>query len=150
MATKNQRERYTWLVFLIGGILLWKVIIPTQIQTSQNSTNFGPELFPNMLAIVIILVSGLSFIGTFIKKDAEVTKTTGEPGKILASILVFAITIVYAYIIDIIHFIPASIICMFLIMWILSVRKWYLYLVMLGLIFLVKFIFEDIMYINLP
>src|SRR5690625_238933 len=128
MLTGNQKERYTWLVFLIGGILLWKVIIPTQVHTNQNSSSFGPDLFPNILAIIIIIISGISFIATFIKKGKryENEGRSKKNGKASAGIIVFAIMVGYTYVVEIIHFIPASIVSMFLIMWLLSVRKWYL------------------------
>ncbi|WP_042143564.1 tripartite tricarboxylate transporter TctB family protein [Paucisalibacillus sp. EB02] len=153
MITKQKRERYIWLFFLVGSILLWKVLIPAQIQTNANSnSSFGPDFFPSILAILILIISGISFISTFFIKE---TKTEGETnseegGKPVAGIIVFLITVFYSFIIDYFHFIIASIICMFVIMWVLSVRKWYLYVIMVAFIFLVNFIFEDIMYINLP
>lgn len=156
MITNIQRERYIWLIFLIGSILLWKVVIPAQIHTNQNNSSFGPDLIPNILTIGIMIISGLSFIGTFIYKgkekgkEKEANEALEDKGNIVIGMIVFVITIGYTYIIDYVHFISASIICMFLIMWVLSVRKWYMYLIMLALIFLIKFIFEDIMYINLP
>lgn len=156
MVTKKQKERYVWLVFLIGSILLWKVIIPSQVQTNQNTSSAGPEFLPTILAIIILIISGLSFIATFInigggqETREEESETPDNKGKPLAGIIVFAITLGYTFMMEYIHFTFASIICMFLIMWVLSVRKWYLYLIMAALIFLLKFIFEDIMYINLP
>ncbi|WP_040978396.1 tripartite tricarboxylate transporter TctB family protein [Oceanobacillus jeddahense] len=155
MVTKKQRERYIWLVFLIGSILLWKVIIPGQIQTDPNAGVAGPVFLPTILAVTILIISGLSFISTFInigggQADKEESKNPDDKGKPLVGIIVFAITLGYTFLMEYIHFTFASIICMFLIMWVLSVRKWYLYLVMVALIFLLKFIFEDIMYINLP
>lgn len=151
---KIQKERYIWLVTLIFGIVIWKVLIPTQIHTSQNQSDYGPQFFPNLLAIVVILISLLSFILTFFNKDKttdqnEESKPAND-GKMLNGFIVFGITVAYVLLVDIIHFVPASIISMLVIMWVLSVRKWYFYLIMVAIIFLINYVFENIMYIQLP
>lgn len=151
---KIQKERYIWLVTLILGIVIWQVLIPTQIQTSQNQSDYGPKFFPNLLAIVVILISLLSFIFTFFNKDKTSDQNEeskpANGGKVLNGFIVFGITVAYVFLVDIIQFVPASIISMLLIMLVLSVRKWYFYLIMVTMIFLINYVFENIMYIQLP
>lgn len=148
------RERYIWLFFLIAGVLAWKVVIPTQVETSQNYPNYGPEFFPNLLVITIIIISAISFIGTFIKKMNQPEKNnveeSEEKGNVWIGLAVFLITVIYVFMMDYIAFIPSSIVCMVLIMWLLSVRKWYLYLIMIAIILILNYLFENIMYIQLP
>ncbi|SFM12092.1 tripartite tricarboxylate transporter TctB family protein [Salibacterium qingdaonense] len=147
------KERYIWLFLFMIGVLTWKVLIPTQVQVNQNSSTYGPAFFPNVLAVAVIIISALSFIGTFTKKSEhreEIKEKDEEKGSKWIGIIVFIIMAAYVYIIETIHYIPATIISMLLIMWVLSVRKWYLYVLMVGIIFLVQYIFEKLLYIQLP
>ncbi len=64
------KERYLWLFFLIGSVVFWQLIIPNQIQMEKDHP-FGPEFFPNLLALIVMIISGLSFLGTFIKKRVK-------------------------------------------------------------------------------
>lgn len=144
------KERYIWLFFLVGSLLVWQVLIPWQVQINQNSSTYGPAFFPNLLAIAVLLISAFSFIGTFFNKDKKQKENAEDEGDIWKGVIVFAITTVYVFTVEIIHFIPASIIAMTLIMWVLSVRKWYYYLLLVILIFLISYIFQNVMYIQLP
>ncbi|WP_373893813.1 tripartite tricarboxylate transporter TctB family protein [Virgibacillus sp. CBA3643] len=150
-----QRERYVWLFILIFGVVIWRVIIPAQIQTNENYSNYGPEFFPNLLAITIITISFISLLLTFFNKTkgskaSEEQQKQSDQGKLSNGIIVFGITVAYVFLVDIIHFVPASIISMLLIMWVLSVKRWYFYLIMISIIFIINYVFENIMYIQLP
>ncbi|MGY4688191.1 tripartite tricarboxylate transporter TctB family protein [Salibacterium sp. K-3] len=147
------KERYIWLFLFMIGVLTWKVLIPTQVQVNQNSSTYGPAFFPNVLAVAVIIISALSFIGTFTRKPEhgeETKEKDEEKGSKWIGVIVFIIMVIYVYIIEIIHYLPATIISMLLIMWVLSVRKWSLYILMIGIIFLVQYIFENLLYIQLP
>ncbi|MFZ4454002.1 tripartite tricarboxylate transporter TctB family protein [Salibacterium aidingense] len=146
-------ERYIWLFLFIVGVVTWKILIPTQVQINQNSSTYGPDFFPNVLAIAVIIISALSFAWTFVKTpDQKQKETSGkdEEGNKWVGFIVFLIMVFYVYIIDIIHYLPATIISMLLIMWVLSVRKWYLYILMIGIILFIQYVFENLLYIQLP
>lgn len=148
-----RKERNIWLFFLIGGLLVWQIIIPSQVQVSQNSSNYGPDFFPTLLAIIVVIISGASFLGTFIKKpesDSDEATKSQDSGNVWIGIVVFLITVGYVFIAELIGFIPASLISMLLIMLLLSVKKWYFYLIMIVFIIAVHYIFENILYIRLP
>ncbi|SFP90803.1 tripartite tricarboxylate transporter TctB family protein [Salibacterium halotolerans] len=147
------KERYVWLFLFMSGIIIWKVLIPTQVQVNQNSSTYGPEFFPNVLAIALIVISAFSLLSTFFirsSQEHEEKKEKDKEGSKWVGFIVFIIMGVYVFTIEFLHYIPATIIFMLLIMWVLSVRKWYLYIVMFGIIFFVQYVFQNLLYIQLP
>lgn len=137
-----------WAVFLLFGLILLKIIIPNQIQVTDNNINHGPDLIPKILAYLIIIISLFSVIYSFIRDVKHDEETKKEP--ILKSVILFGIVIGYTYLIEFVSFITASIISMFIIMWFLRVREWYKYLIIIFVIIILKVIFENLLYINLP
>lgn len=156
-----RREIYTGLALLIFGAALY-LFIPNLIQGSKGLGEVGPDFFPRILAILIIVLSLTQIVKSFLSKlldnDGEEEKvelgyTESEDVKrsLGASVFVFIIMLLYVYVlVEFLSFIFSTIIAMSIIMWALSVRKWYFYLILMTFVFIIDFIFRNLLYVQLP
>lgn len=156
--TNQLKDRISGIALLISGIALYFFLIPKSIQVESSLSQVGPDFFPKLVALLLILSSLFLLYSGFKKKAADVDNT-GEVedeetdiqvSKPWIAAGVFILMVIYVYIAEPIGFLASTILIMFAIMAVLKVRKWYLYLVMLAVIFILKLIFENLMYIQLP
>lgn len=156
VSSKRREQLISFLVILMGvGLYLF---ISYQIEVEERITGLGPAFFPKFVSISLMVLGGFLLLRTFMSNlpDGEVSESptdedpssTGE--RIWAGALVFIVTVAYIYAIEPLGYVLASIISMTAIMWILSVRKWYFYLILVAYVFVTQYFFETVMYIQLP
>ncbi|GGJ98382.1 hypothetical protein GCM10007063_20880 [Lentibacillus kapialis] len=156
-----KRERYTALSLLIFGTTLY-LSIPYVIQGSEGLGEVGPDFFPRILAILIIVLSAIQFVKSFFPKifnieeieaddEFEYVENDSKKGRFLASAFVFLMMLLYIFVlVEFLSFILSTIITMSVIMWVLSVRKWYFYLILISFVIIVDYIFRNLLYVQLP
>ncbi|WP_026702084.1 tripartite tricarboxylate transporter TctB family protein [Salibacterium aidingense] len=148
------KDRYVGVTLFFSGLLSWFIIIPYGIESNGGLTTVGPDFFPRFITVSIVFLSMLLVMKSFSKdsnqKEEDLEENQEPKGKPWVGLLVFVIMLGYIYLADFIGYLYSTIISMSLIMWILSVRKWYLYGVLIIVIFLIQYVFENIMYIRLP
>lgn len=115
----------------------------------------GPAFFPKFLSICLALLAGGLIVKSFLGPDHEAGGTEPDgvaagSGRPWAGVLVFGIAAAYTFLVGLVGFIPATIVCMAAIMWILSVRRWYLFAGMVAFVVAIQYVFETLIYVQLP
>lgn len=144
------RDRLSGIFFIALGIFLWYAI-PIYVPQIDELTKMGPRFFPKIISVMLIILSIMLIVGTFNKKNQndnqKVEFIWSEEVKV---ILLLAITIFYVIILEPIGYKIATPLVSVAIMTVFKVRKWYNYLIIFSFIGLVYFIFQKLMYVQLP
>ncbi|RSL33606.1 hypothetical protein D7Z54_09855 [Salibacterium salarium] len=155
--TDKLKDRYASLTLLSLCIISWFFLIPYGIEGAVGMREIGPDFFPRFITLAVFILSIFLLIKSILqiedKQDDEKEKkkeTTESNSKPWAGLSVFLIMFGYIYLADMIGYLYSSIISMAMIMWVLSVRKWYLYIVIIAIIFLIQYVFQNVLYIRLP
>lgn len=160
MQARN-KESLIGVTLLLFGLGVW-FYASYGISAGSAGTTLGPAFFPKFLSVSLMTLSALLIVRAHIgSKDLPETQdsnTTSEPsnnasledGKIVNSALIFSIMFFYVFVVESLGYVITTLVSMTAMMWILSVRKWYLYLMLIGFVFLTQYIFETVMYIRLP
>lgn len=152
-------NRLVGIFFLILGLFVF-LAIPYQI--AEGNTQYGPRLFPKFVSLLMIVCSlGLlyqEFKGYRAKKittkKPEQTKTAGvslfQPGEFLKAVIMFAIMTAYIFIIDMIGFLPSSLLFGTTALIFYRIKKWYYYIIVLGLTVVIYLLFSFLLMVQLP
>lgn len=158
MVSSKRREQLIGLVVILLGSSLY-VYGSYQIEVQNRITGLGPAFFPKFVAVSLVVLGGLLLLRTFVGElsggGVDESPSEGDDAsqvgqRAWAGVLVFVITVAYIYAIGPLGYVLASIISMAAIMWILSVRKWYFYLILVVYVLVTQYFFESLMYIQLP
>lgn len=146
-----------------GGILLALgaaifVLIPGQIKNVKGSA-VGPRAFPYFLAVLLMLCSAVLIIqglGRQRKSRADgvsgaKTDETRESWKSVGFALgIFALLVLYAFVMRIIGYVPASLVFLMGMLYLLEVRKKRLYVLMIPIVLIVYAVFRMFLHVQLP
>lgn len=151
-----------WYQDLVLGLILFlfslSIFFALPLFVADTSQSLGADFFPRFLLILLMVLSLFLIVNPMLLKKTK-EKTSGEKedetedeGKrrVIVGWAVFGILIVYTFVVENLGFVATSIIFMSLIMYILSARKWYYYLILICMIFLINYVFKDLMKIMLP
>lgn len=161
--SKLMIERYSAIVLMIISIIIY-FTFPISIPGSKGLTQVGPDFFPRLIILFISVLSLTLFIKTFYQKSEEdqenkLSDINEESEEIvvdgksnyLNSVYVFLILIIYVFVLlNFLNFALATIISMFVVMWILSVKKWYYYAGFIAFVFLIDYVFRNLLNVQLP
>lgn len=144
-------------IFMFVLALVLYIYIPYEVPR-QTVGVLGPDVFPRTVAIMMMLGSAWLFYSSFRKDDYytdDHATTTPEEKKAyqigeLRVILAIVLLVSYAFLIDIIGFIGASLVSGTGVFLLLKNKKWWMYLIFVGFILLVYYIFKHLLYIQLP
>lgn len=154
-----KKDILMWSIFLVLGILMIVVIIPTQIPISAMLTkeHITPRTFPTAICVVLIVLSAIGLIKSLLKysklektEEAKVRKTKDEVYDSVFPLLIFALALVYAFVFKYFGFICATVIIPPIILYLLNCRKWYMYLALYAFAALVYIIFTVVLHVPLP
>lgn len=152
MMNTNSKNRISGFFFLFLGIFLW-IAIPYQIK-SDGMTTMGPEFFPKFLSVGLIILSILLIIQTFVKEKQGRGQNSKNFDINLKSelrvLLIFFIITIYAVMIPYLGFVISTILFMGIALFLLNVRKWYFYGALIAFSFVVYYVFEKLLYVQLP
>lgn len=157
MNKKSHKDLYMGIFLFVFGLVYYFFLIPNSITAKDGLTTLGPEFFPQLTAILLMVLSVFLMIKSLIQlkegsddlDDSDQDEDTGK-GRPWAGAGVFLLMVLYVFIVEYLGFMITTVIVMLAVMAILTVRKWYSYVVMILVIFGIKFVFEDLMYIILP
>lgn len=136
--------------------------IPINVKGSEGLTEIGPDFFPTLIILSIGILSLVLFIRSFYQnknddvEEDEVNEETNDPlakgnKGVLNSVYVFLILVLYVFILlRFLNFTISTVISMFIVMWILSVRKWYYYAGFLAFVLMVDYVFRNLLNVQLP
>jgi putative tricarboxylic transport membrane protein len=159
MNKKTHKDLYMGIFLFVFGLVYYFFLIPNSITSKDSLTTLGPGFFPKLTAILLIVLSVFLIIKSLIQlkkgsddlDDSDQEEDTGKgQSRPWAGAGVFLLMVLYVFIVEYLGFMVTTVIVMLAIMAVLSVRKWYSYVVMILVIFGIKFVFEDLMYIILP
>lgn len=148
-----------WSIFLVFGLLMVFVIIPSQIPVSAMLTKeyITPRTFPTAICIVLVVLSVIGLINSFLKyskvektDEEKVRKTKEEIYNSVFPFLIFALALVYALMFKYLGFIWASVIIPPIILYLLNCRKWYMYLALYVFAAVVYIVFTVVLHVPLP
>jgi len=148
-------NRIFGIFFFVLGIFIW-FAIPYQIK-EPGITTIGPRFFPRTISIMLMIASIALVLETFLKskKNIDNNKIKEEKFELnlkeeVRVILLFFSMIAYAFLLPILGFILSSIFIMGVDLFLLKVRKWYFYLILIVLVLLIYYIFKNLLYVQLP
>lgn len=166
----NQAKEIISGVFVLCfGILLW-FVVPIFVSSTGSETDLGPTFFPRFVAVGLTLCGILLLVkelGIWIssrspvgedgasseepiygaEEDTEEEETESKP---LVAMSVFIIMAIYTFVVPFAGFLLSTIVSMSIIMWILDVRKWYLYILLILFILGVQYVFQNLLFVFLP
>ncbi len=146
------KERYSALFLFLFGLALW-FYLPYDITVEDRLSTLGPAFFPKFIAVTVMVLSAGIILKTFVKKKEAQTseEQKGTEGqRIWAAVAVFILMFLYVFVIEWLGYLISTIIIMSLILWVLSSRKWYHYAILIAFVVLIQYVFENIMYVQLP
>lgn len=152
------KDRYAGFVLFFLSVFSWFVIIPYGIESDMGLTKYGPDLFPKFITISVMILSAFIVFRTFLKENENDSKEGEEgaeedpesPGRPWVGMAVFVVMIGYVFLAEWLGFLYSTIISMSLIMWLLAVRKWYFYVILVAIIVLLEYVFTSVFHIRLP
>lgn len=154
MKLKYNNEILSGAIFSVVGILLW-LLLPGQIQTLEK-TAVTAQTFPKIAIGGLILFSlGLLVVGLFFrpKKEVHLTKAcfqTESFRKELRSLLFAFFLIAYCLLIPHLGYVMTTLLLVLAVMLFYRARKWYAYVIPLGMVGVVYFVFKLLLKISLP
>jgi hypothetical protein len=119
------------IIFTILGLF---IMISALNMNTYGSWALAPGLFPLIISILLLLLS-LSLFLQGVKKNKKETEGTGEKKKEkteedkinwIGVLFVFGFSLLYCFTLPIIHFIPASLIYLAVMMFFLKEKRWWL------------------------
>ncbi|WHH61018.1 tripartite tricarboxylate transporter TctB family protein [Petroclostridium sp. X23] len=148
-----KRDTVLSIFFLLIGFFIW-FAIPYQIEDT-GITVMGPRFFPKVLSIMLVVVSGLFLVQNILagKKQGKEKEDKGEIKDIkseLNVLILFALMIAYVYLMPIWGFIISTIVVIGAVVYFLGTRKWYMYLIFIAIVLLVYYVFQELLYVQLP
>lgn len=157
MFSRISSDQIIGAILLLGSTLVY-FFLPKFIKVSNVSATpvYGPDYFPKVLLIVLFLLSLILIVKPFFAgkdeqdNNQENTEEDHVNNRAWVGWSVFGILIVYTFVVETFGFILTSIVLMSIILFLLSARKWYYYLILIGAIFLIHYVFVDLMRIMLP
>ena len=158
---KVKKDIMMWSIFLILGLLIAFVIVPSQIPVSAMLAKeyITPRTFPTAVCVVL---AGLSVIGLMdsLRKWRTLEKSSDEGEKqprtkeeiydSIFPILIFALILVYALMFKYLGFVWASVIVPPVILYLLNCRKWYMYLALCIFAAVIYVVFTLVLHVPLP
>ncbi|MBN2657605.1 MAG: tripartite tricarboxylate transporter TctB family protein [Spirochaetales bacterium] len=145
-------KRVNILFGLIGIALGLYVFAVTATFPDDAIMKIGPGFFPRILAVALVLFCLVLIIQNLAGKGekGESGFDIKDPG-VHRSALVLLITVLYAVIIPFAGFVAASVIYLFILMYLMKLRKWIqMIAVSTGVSFAIYFIFSVLLKIALP
>ena len=123
------------LLYIISGFFL----------ISSTSLSKGSEVFPRVIAVLLIVMSTANLINAIRKKPKYEFKNISRAFKI------FSVVVIYSVVIDIVGFFTSTFIFVFSIMFLLKYRKTkYLIIIPIGVVIFTYFVFNKIFMIPVP
>ncbi len=159
--TKILKDMAMWGFFLILGILLIAVIIPSQIAVSPMLAKeyITPRTFPNALSVALIVVSVIGIVSSGMKyaklpKEEREAKTEKKSKEQLYDqffpYIIFALVLLYGLIFKHLGFIVATVFIPPVILFLLNCRKVYVYAALYGFAALIYVVFTFVLHVPLP
>ena len=145
------QDRISGAVLLLLAITLW-ILIPYEVKAFDVS-KMGPRFFPQFLSIALMVLSGTLTLKSFNRssyEEGEEDETDKSDISELRVGKIFLLLIIYIGIIEKIGFLMSTAAIMSVAMYVLKVRKWYYYMVFYVIIFIIYYVFKEIMYVQLP
>lgn len=158
------KELISGAFVLSFGILLW-FVVPIFVGSTGSGTDLGPTFFPRFVAVGLVLCGILLLVKEFgvwmssRGSDGGSSASSGEfindpeeetESKPLVALSVFVIMMSYTLVVPFVGFLLSTIVSMSVIMWILDVRKWYLYVLLILFILGVQYVFQNLLFVFLP
>lgn len=154
MKIKYNTEMISGAIFAILGAVLW-FLIPTQVQTLEK-TVINAQTFPRIAIGGLFLFSvGLLLEGLFAreKKEVYITKESFRSvafKKELRSILFALFLIAYCFLVGHLGYVVTTVLLVLAVMLFYGARKWYYYVIPLGMVGIVYYVFKVLLRISLP
>lgn len=152
MFIKIPVDRFIGIVLLVCSTTTY-IFLPYLIKEPSMNSNqkYGASFFPKVLLILTIALSIVLIIKTFFNKSKENTNESIKKNKkTWVAWAVFGISIVYSFVIETFGFVLTSITLMSLILVLFGTKKWYYYAILIVMIFLINYVFQDLMNVMLP
>jgi putative tricarboxylic transport membrane protein len=153
-------NRFVGIFFLVLGLFIF-LAIPYQI--AEGRTQYGPRLFPQFVSILIIVCSLGVLYQDFkthkrqkkIDKNAEQADEEEKAGlfkpkELLRALIMFIIMTVYIWMMNVIGFLPSSLLFGTATLIFYKVRRWHYYAIVLGLTEVIYLLFRFILTVQLP
>ncbi|WP_158542783.1 tripartite tricarboxylate transporter TctB family protein [Phytoactinopolyspora halophila] len=149
------KDRCSGIVLFVAGLGLWFYSAHSLQRGLSGPTEIGPEFFPQFLAVALMVLSPGLVIKSFLKRDTEYRRPQERDERTKqdnpnATFYVFAFTGMYVLLAEPLGFVPATLLTMAPLMWLLSVRRWYFYVALVIFVLGVQHVFQTYMYIQLP
>ncbi|MBA7515961.1 hypothetical protein ES705_08006 [subsurface metagenome] len=148
-------NRIFGIFFFLFGAFVW-FAIPYQIK-EPGITKIGPRFFPRTISIMLMFASTALVLETFLKSKKNINNNRIKKEKFeldikeeVRVILLFFSMIAYVFLFPILGFILSSILIMGADLFLLKARKCYSYLILIVLVFLIYYIFKNLLYVQLP
>ena len=158
---KIKKDILMWSIFLIFGILMIFVIIPSQIPVSAVLAKeyITPRTFPTAICIMLSVLSVIGLINSGLQysklektaeEEPKAHRTKDEIYDSVFPFIIFALVLVYALMFKYLGFIWASVIVPPVILYLLNCRKWYMYLALYIFAAVVYVVFTFVLHVPLP
>lgn len=154
-----RKERYSAVCLFLFGLALW-FYIPYDIRVTDSLSSIGPEFFPKFIAVVVMALSAVIVLKTFSKKKSQHEDNEDQPhrsedepsgsNRKWAAPVVFLLMLIYVFTVEWLGYFITTVVVMSLVLWVLSSRKWVHYAVLIVFIFIIQYVFENVMYVQLP
>ena len=137
-------------IFLILSMILW-YLIPSQIPTNGDAV-ITSRSFPKLIVLLMFFSSLFIFVSDLIKvmrkqPVQEVEVKLAEEGR---AVIVCLLLIAYAFLLNIIGFMFASIIYCYSMLAFFKSKNWKYYLIVTVICVAVTYIFKNILLVQLP
>ncbi len=121
---ESQSNRILGIVFMVFGLILLFVIIPTQIKDVKKAYT-GTRVFPQVYAIIILVLSGVLLVQSFCQKNRESSFVIRFSLRGLKKVgVTMLLLIVSTAVMNWIPYIPVTMVLLFLLMMLLGYRNW--------------------------
>lgn len=137
---------------LVGVVIL--IMIPFQVSAvSSNDQTLGAEFFPKFIGALLIFASIGLFLESFFAwrmGHEHEAKPDAQWSKEKRVLVIFLLLVVYITALPHIGFIVGSLIFGIAMMYLLKVRTWWYYVVFIVSVFVVYYVFHQLLYVHLP
>lgn len=131
---------------ILLSIILW-IIIPFQVSLNNNNTFLNARFMPKFIAVVIFFAGILLVIQSRWKEDKIIEINLRDE---LKSFLYIIILIIYALLLSNLGFVISSIFLGIMTLILLKTTNWKYYTIVLGLVIVLKVVFNYILKVPLP
>lgn len=134
------------LFCILFSIILW-IIIPIQVSLNNNNTFIDARFMPKFMAIVIFIAGIMLVVQSRLKEDKMIEINLNNE---LKSFLYIVVLIIYALLLSNLGFVISSIFLGIMTLLLLKTTNRKYYIIILGLVFVLKVVFNYLLKVPLP